>query len=311
LRKLSPKCELKAALEIIEAKRADGYLPTSGRHIHYSLLAKNVRTSTRKNGYVYGTRPGSSTLLSKLLTDARSAGLIDADDIDDATRPARQFPGNGTPGDYINGQLTRLFGNYFSDIHADQPNHVELLVEKNTVYPLLLKHVAYPFRLPITSLRGYGSYPAARDVAKRFRASGKGKLIVIYVSDLDPEGLDMPASWKKYLEYDFDVKAGVYRAAVTPEQVEKYTLPPDADVKLSSSRAKKFISEYGDQCWELDSMPEKVLIDEVSKAVRAHLDIDALNAAFAREKEADVKLARMAATVRAFVTDKFQEELAT
>ncbi|MEI8040846.1 MAG: ParB N-terminal domain-containing protein [Verrucomicrobiota bacterium] len=46
---------LKAVLEILEAKRADGYLPTSGRHVHYNLLAKQVRTSPRRNGYIYGT----------------------------------------------------------------------------------------------------------------------------------------------------------------------------------------------------------------------------------------------------------------
>lgn len=299
---------LAAVVEILEEKRQANYLPTSGRSIHYKLLAKNVRTSTRKNGYTYGTRPGSSALLSKLLTDARSAGLIDHDDLDDGTRPSHQFPTSGTIGHYINETLDGLFANYFSDVHADQPHHVELLVEKNTVFPLLKKHVANQLRLPITSLRGYGSFPAARDVAARFKRSGKAKLVVIYVSDLDPEGLDMPASWKKYLLHDFHTEATVYRAAVTPEQVKKYHLPPDADVKLSSTRAGKFIQEHGDQCWELDSMPEQVLIDEVSKAVRAVLDIPAFNRAFAREKEADVELARLEAKVRAFVTDNFTKE---
>jgi hypothetical protein len=307
---------LAAVIEILEEKRANGYLPTSGRHIQYSLLRRKIRTSTRKNGYAYGTKPGSDALLSKLLTDARSAGLIALSDIDDATRPAAEFTSDGTIGNYINEKLDGLFANYFSNIHADQPNHVELLVEKNTVYPLLLQHVAQKFRLPITSLRGYGSFPAARDVAKRFDASGKDKLVVIYVSDLDPEGLDMPSSWKKYLEHDFDKKATVYRAAVTPKQVKKYNavtpkqvkkykLPPDADVKLSSSRAQGFIEKYGNQCWELDGVPEKILIEQVSRAVRAVLDIEALNRAFAREKEADVKLARIATSVRPFVTDKF------
>jgi hypothetical protein len=314
IRRTDPKGEraemLNAVLEIVEAKRAAGYLPTSGRHIHYSLLAKKVRTSARSNGYIYGTRPGSSTLLSKLLTDARSAGLIDADDIDDATRPTSQWTPHGTIGKYINRELDRLFANYFSDVHADQPAHIELLAEKNTVYPLLLNHVARQFRLPITSMHGYGSYPAARDVAARFKQSGKEKLVVIYVSDLDPEGLDMPASWKKYLEHDFGVEATVYRAAVTPEQVANYNLPPDAEVKPLSTRAPAFVTRYGDQCWELDSMPEQVLIEEVSKVCRAMLDIGALNRAFAREKEADIKLARIAAAVRAFVTDKFKEDLA-
>jgi hypothetical protein len=247
--------------------------------------------------------------LSKLLTDARSAGLIDHDDLDDGTRPSQQFEPSGTVGNYVNQTLDGLFANYFSDIHADQPNHVELLVEKNTIFPLIKNHVANALRVPITSLRGYGSFPAARDVAERFKRSGKDKLVVVYISDLDPEGVDMPSSWKKYLRHDFKVEATVYRATVTPAQVKKYKLPPDADVKLSSTRAGKFIQEYGDQCWELDSMPEQILINEVSSTVRAVLDVDALNRTFEREREADIKLARIEAGVRAFVTEQFAASL--
>ena len=300
---------LRAVKEILQEKRENDFLPTSGRHIHYSLLARKVRTSTRKNGHIYGTGPNDAALLSKLLTDARSAGEIDADDIDDGTRPTSTFPTSGSMGRYVVNTLEGLFGGFYSDVHADQPAHVELLVEKNTVFALLQKHVARKFRLPITSLRGYGSYPAARDVADRFRASNKQRLVVIYVSDLDPEGMDMPSSWKKYLEHDFCVRAEVYRAAVTPEQVQRFDLPPDADVKQTSTRAASFIVAHGDQCWELDSMPEAVLIEEVSKAVGSALDLAAFNRAMAREQEADVKLARMRAAATRFITEQFREEL--
>ncbi len=300
---------LNAVLDILAELRSRNFLPTSGRSIHYKLLQMKVRTSARKNGYIYGTRPGSASLLSKLLTDARSAGLIGHADLDDGTRPTHQFTASGSLGNYIHATLGDLFTNYFFDVHADQPNHVEMLVEKNTIFPLLYRHVAYPMRVPITSLRGYGSFPAARDVAERFKRSGKDKLVVIYASDLDPEGVNMPASWKKYLQHDFGVAAQVYRAAVTPEQVKKFHLPPDADVKLTSSRAAGFIGLHGDQCWELDSMPEQVLIDEVSEAVRTVLDVPALNRAFVRENEADVKLARLQAAVTQFVTQQCQETL--
>jgi hypothetical protein len=307
---------LKAVLGIIAEKRRNGYLPTSGRHIHYSLLRLNVRTSKRKNGYIYGKAPArhnsdgtkkpdpSSTLLSKLLTDARSAGLIDPDDINDDTRPTSQITTSETIGGYVSETLDDLFSSYCSDVHKDQSVHLELLVEKNTIYPLLRKHVAWKYRLPITSMHGYGSYPAARDVAKRFKDSGKDKLVIVYVSDLDPEGVDMPSSWKKYLEHDFGVVATVFRAAVTPGQVTNYQLPPDADVKLSSTRAPRFVAEYGDRCWEVDSMPEPVLIKEVSKVIESILDITALNKAFEAEKQADVKLARLQAAVRRFVTER-------
>lgn len=313
---------LRVVLAILAAKRAANFLPTSARHIHYALLSKGVRTSTRRNSQVYGVvaaglsdsakakaRKSQGALLSKLLTDARSAGLIDASDLDDATRPTSEWMHNGCMGQYVDRELTGLFKNYFSPIHQEQPMHLELLVEKNTVFPLLRKHVAAKYRLPITSLRGYGSFPAARDVAARYAKSGKEKLVVIYVSDLDPEGLDMPASWKKYLKHDFGVEASVYRAAVTSDQVERHDLPPDTDVKLSSTRAKRYIAEYGEKCWELDGMPEALLINEVSRAVESILDMDALTGAMEREREADIKLARMNAAVRRFVNKQFKHLL--
>ena len=157
-------------------------------------------------------------------------------------------------------------------------------------------------------MHGYGSFPAARDVAKRFKESGKDNLVVIYVSDLDPEGVNMPASWKKYLEHDFKTVATVLRAAVTPEQVKRFNLPPDADVKLTSTRAPGFVKEYGDQCWELDSMPEAALIGEVLNAVKSQLDIGAFNAAMARENEHDVELERLRAQVAAFVANTYKKE---
>ena len=56
-------------------------------------------------------------------------------------------------------------------------------------------------------------------------------------------------------------------------------------------------------------MPEQILIDEVSAAVRVMLDTDAMNRAFEREREADIKLARMEAAARSFITDKFTADL--
>lgn len=314
---------LQAILGILERKRADGYLPTSERHIHYSLLPLRVKTSKRNNGHVYGVVPAGLSneeqqkvrnvqrgLLSKILTDARSKGLIDPDDIDDMTRPTSEWAPDGNMGTYVSRELEGFLKGYLSPIHREQDVHLELLVEKNTIYPLISKHVADKYRLPVTSMRGYGSYPAARDVAQRYSDSGKAKLVVIYISDLDPEGLDMAASWKKYLQHDFGVEASVFRAAVTPEQVHKYNLPPDTDVKLTSTRAAKFVAEHGSDCWELDGMPEAALINEISTAVESVLDMAVFSQAIRWEQQADIKLAHINAAVRRFVTEHFKKELA-
>lgn len=294
---------LEAAIAILKDFRTEfGPVPMSGRGIHYQLLQRKVRTSTTKRGRIYDNTKQSSKLLSKLLTDARSFGLIPEDWIDDPTRPCDFYVPQGI-GEYVTQESQRLFRNFFSDVHRDQANHVELLLEKNTLFSLLQKHVAAVLRLPITSMRGYGSYPAARDIAGRFRRSGKHTLVVVYISDLDPEGMNMPAAFKKYLRHDFGVDCTVLRAAVTPDQVEKYGLPPDADVKegtdekRGSSRAAAFIAEHGNQCWELDSMPPQALIDEVLNVSKSCLDIDAFNAAMEWERQADIRLARLNAAV--------------
>ncbi len=152
-------------------------------------------------------------------------------------------------------------------------------------------------------MHGYGSQPASKDVAARFRASGKDKCIILYISDLDPEGVNMPAAFKKYLRKDFKTEATVIRVGVTREQVEKYNLPPDAAAKKTSTRYKPFFAEYGDQCWELDSMPPDKLLFEIEHAVKQCLDLDAFNRAMQREQLADVQLARLNAAVRAFVNE--------
>ncbi len=56
-------------------------------------------------------------------------------------------------------------------------------------------------------------------------------------------------------------------------------------------------------------MPEQLLIEEVTRSRPGGLDVAAFNRALAREKEADVKLARMRAAVTRFVTEQFREAL--
>jgi hypothetical protein len=292
---------LEAALDIIaEFRREMGAVCMTGRQVHYKLLNRKVRTSTSRAGYVYGTRRQSAKLLSRLLTDARSFGLIPAGWIDDPSRKSILLPAMDL-GEYVREEADNFCKHFWSDVHREQPHHVELLIEKDTMLGLFEKHVARPLRLPLTSMHGYGSYPAAEKMAQRFLASGKDKLIVVYASDFDPEGMDMPRAFKKYLQFDHDIDCTVLRAAVTREQIEKYNLPPDADVKLSSSRAADFIAEHGRECWELDSMPPRALVDEVLTVAKSCLDIDAFNRALEREREQDIKLARLRAAVQEMI----------
>ncbi len=294
---------LGAVIEILHDLEDRDMLPISARHIHYKLLAGGVRTSAGKAGHPYGTKQSDCKLLSKLLTDARSAGIINDSWLSDETRPSYVIDHDDSISDYVAGEVGDLFLNYYSNVHRDQPAHVEIIVEKNTVFSLLQKHIAHPLRIPISSARGYLSYPAAYAISERFKKSGKDELHVVYVSDHDPEGMDMPKAVAKYLWEDHQVGATVIRAAVTDEQIETHNLPPDAEAKVDSSRFNSYVDLYGLRVWELDSMDPEILIREVKQACLSCLDVDALNAALEREQQDDVKLARLNAAVAKIIPD--------
>ena len=292
-----------AVMDILRDLEDRDMLPISARHIHYKLLAGGVRTSAGKAGHSYGTKQSDCKLLSKLLTDARSRGNIDDSWLSDETRPTHSFDHCDTINEYVAGEVKGLFQNFFSNVHRDQPAHVEIIVEKNTIFPLLSKHISHELRIPISSARGYLSYPAACAIRNRFMASGKAELYIVYVSDHDPEGIDMPKSFVKYLEEDHGIEAKVIRAAVTDEQIEQYGLLADAEAKAKSSRYDSYVDLYGIRVWELDSMDPEILIHEVKQACLSCLDVESLNAALVSEKQADVKLGRLNAAVAKIIPD--------
>ncbi len=289
-----------AAYAVLHDLHEADLLPVSVRHVHYKLLRSAPRTSSGKRGHPYGRHKDDCAKLSKLLTDARSAGLVPEGWITDETRPREILPAQTFP-DFVRTEIDNLFGRYFSDIHRCQPRHVEIVVEKNTVFRLLADKVGHKLRLPIQAGRGYCSYPVTADIAERFRESGKAELAIVYVSDLDPEGVNMPEAFQKYFEVDHGITPTTIRAAVTPKHVQDLDLLPDADAKVSSSRYGAFTAAYGHDCYELDSMPADALVEAVKSTCMDVLDADVLNEAFEAERVADVTLAQYRAAIVNFV----------
>jgi hypothetical protein len=191
-----------------------------------------------------------------------------------------------------------MFCGFRHDLHRSQDNHVEIVVEKNTLFDLLKYKVASQLCIPIQSARGYSSYPASKVIADRFSQSLKKRLIVVYVSDFDPEGIDMLNAFDKYFRIDHGIEPVTVRAAVTKAQIEKYNLIPDAEAKSSSSRYKGFVKQHGLDCYELDSMPMDKLVEEVTDACKSVLNIEALNHEIQEQDYWDVELAKLREAVK-------------
>jgi hypothetical protein len=76
----------------------------------------------------------------------------------------------------------------------------------------------------------------------------------------------------------------VNRIALTMAQIEAYDPPPNP-AKITDSRAKGYIEEYGDESWELDALEPAVLTALIEEAVKELRDDDLWEASRARETE--------------------------
>ena len=91
-----------------------------------------------------------------------------------------------------------------------------------------------------------------------------------FVSDLDPSGLDLQRAWEEALK-SFGVYPVFERLALTDLQVDDRTLDLDRlaiAVKPSDSRARKYITEYGNRSWEVDALPP----DRIRAALDSHVN---------------------------------------
>jgi hypothetical protein len=142
------------------------------------------------------------------------------------------------------------------DFHGVQPYKLVLIGEKSSLEPVLA---------PIASAReadlylptGEPSDTMLHQMARTGAADGR-PMVVLYFSDCDPSGWQMPISVGRKLQafreqlfpgVDFEV----YRVALTPGQVREYDLP-STPLKDTEKRADKWQQAMGVAQTEIDSI---------------------------------------------------------
>ncbi len=287
---------LAAVKLVIESRRK--YWPLSDRQIHYALLNDPPLIHASKSGSTYGNNVASYRALVDLVTRARLAGSIPFAAIADETRPVLVWDTHPEPRPFIRDELSGLFQNYWRDLMQSQPNHVEIVGEKNTVASIL-KPLAMEYTITLTTGRGYCSLPPRHAIAERFRKSGKDKLVLLFVSDFDPEGEDIAHSFARSMRDDFDIEAiHPVKVALTASQVQEHDLPPVMRAKESSSRHDKFVARHGHDVFELEALDPAELQRIVRDAIESVIDRDALDAEIEAERADSVFLEGVRRTVR-------------
>lgn len=267
---------LAGAIVEVVVEYYDKYGATSDRKVFYLLLniPGLLRNDVRKTRFENSDECYQD--VTNLLTRLRLDGSIPFDAIVDETRPVVLWDTHRSVGPFINRELENLFSDYWRDLLQSQPNHVELLAEKNTVASDL-RVVAGKYTLPMTSGRGYSSLPPRKAMVDRFRASGKEKMIVIVVSDFDPEGQDIPNAFGLSLRDDFDIDPDelvIIKAALTYQQTQVLDLHEGQLAKEDSARYQRFVDAYGDRCWELEAIPTDMLRRMVDDTIQRTIDME-------------------------------------
>jgi hypothetical protein len=279
----SAKQPLLDAIRAVLGERRD-YWPLTDRQIHYALLNDPPLIHASKPGSRYRNDKPSYKRLCELLTRARLAGEIEFAAIHDPTRPVLLWDCHREPTPFIREQVDGFLEGYYRDLQQSQPNHIEIVGEKNTI-DNIIRPVAMEYCIPLTIGRGYSSLPPRYDMARRFRRSGKERLILLALSDFDPEGEDIAHSFARSMRDDFGVEEIVpIKVALTPQQVAAMNLPPMMKAKEKSSRAKRFKARHGDDVFELEAVEPARLQQILRDAIDAVLDVDAFNAEIEAEK---------------------------
>ena len=266
---------LNAAIKVINERR--DFWPLSVRQVHYALLNDPPLKHASKPDSIYQNDPQSYGNLVNLLARARVAGGIPFYCLADETRPVIIWDVHKSAKPFIDEQLDEFLKGYRRDLQQSQPNHIEIVGEKNTVAGIL-KPVASRFHIPLTTARGFSSLDPRFQMVQRFKNSGKEKLILIVLSDFDPSGESIFQSFVQSLRGDFGIyKMEALKAAITPPQIQSYSLPVGGQAKPKDSRAKKFIKEHGPDVYELEALPPRTLQNELTRVIDSVLDAKAFN----------------------------------
>jgi len=259
--------------------------PLSVRQIHYYLLNDPPLIHASKSESRYRNTMQCYKAADELITRARLTGEISFDAVHDPTRPVVTWRVDQHPGPFIRRQLNDFLKGFYRDLMQSQPNHIEVIGEKNTIEGAI-RPVAMEYTIPYCIGRGYSSLPPRCEMAQRFKRSGKENLILLVLSDFDPEGEDIGRSFAQSMRDDFGIaNIRPVKVALTQDQVENLRLPPIMKAKKTSSRYGGFVEKHGENVFELEAIPPDTLQAILRRAIDSVIDVKAFNAEIDKEKQ--------------------------
>jgi hypothetical protein len=270
-----PSLDLIATCDRILREYIDAGYVITVRTLYYQLVARDIILN----------KEASYKNLTGLVNDARLAGLLDWDVIEDRGRRPVVRPRWGNGRQFLESVLPQ----YHSDLWQGQPERVFVVVEKDALAGVL-EQTCHNYDIPLLAARGYPSASSVRDLVHEHVFPylyegwhGRGdpgrlrkypqRIVFLHMGDHDPSGIDMSRDLEHRLRLFSEglFKLTFRRIALNMEQIEEVNPPPNP-AKVTDSRFKDYEDKYGSESWELDALPPDYLNFLLEQEVGEHLE---------------------------------------
>jgi hypothetical protein len=237
------------------------------RRIYYVLLGKGLQS------------PGQAAYqnLSQQLLKAREQGYLPwAVMVDRARRIDQRFT-------FIN--FDKAFRwireEYRKNSMLHQKNYVEVWIEKDAVSSIVVD-TTWDLDVPLIVGRGWASGTFIHNATPRISETGgrkKLQVVILYISDLDPEGEHIPRVVERKLKRYGYPYVEVKKIALNFDQVKEFSLQSNIGFKINEKQREKryvreFLDRYGEVQYELDALSNIELSRILENELKSLIDFD-------------------------------------
>lgn len=240
------------AEKIIKLYKDQGFTLTL-RQLYYQMVARDLIPNNQRSYKNLGTIVGN----------ARLAGLIDWDSIEDRLRHLVTNPHWYSPSSII----WSAAESFQIDKWEKQPCRIEIWVEKDALSGVLTP-IAKKHDIGFFAARGYPSLSEMYSAGQRFAryARSNQEVHILHLGDHDPSGMDMTRDIEDRLTMFSGNIIHVNRLALNWDQIELYKPPPNP-AKQTDSRFDSYVEQYGDESWELDALDPNTLLNIIEPVI--------------------------------------------
>jgi len=268
-----------AANTIISEYYERGYILTV-RQVYYQFVARDLIPNEEK----WYKR------IVNVLNIGRLLGLLDWSAVEDRTRSVRE----PSTWDSVQQIVLSARQSYAVDRWSTQSYRIEVWVEKDALVGIVADACREP-QVPYFSCRGYASQSSLYRASKRlkYHMSQDQMPIILHLGDHDPSGIDMTRDIQDRLSMFTHENIIVRRIALNMQQIAKYKPPPNP-AKLTDTRAKEYVNNWGYECWELDALDPEVMTTLIQESIDMYCNKDLWEIRIQDENEGRERLQEIA-----------------